>query len=364
MECSKMPIWNEIRLETPDENARQAVYDHWDQIAKPIDGLGVFEHIIAKIGAIQKTDHVSIRKRAVLILCADNGIVEEGISQSGQNVTAAVAEKMAARESSVGRMAAQIGMDTFPIDIGINRTEPIAGVYDCKIRCGTRSFLKEPAMTKEEAEKAIRTGIQLVRDCKENGYELLATGEMGIGNTTTTSALTAALFGCSVREVTGRGAGLKDGQLERKISVIEAGLKKYGLDRGRADSPERAFYALCAVGGLELAGLCGVCVGGAMYRIPIVLDGVISAVSALLAECMFPGVKEFLIASHKGKEPAMERLLRELDLCAVIDADMALGEGTGAVMMTGLLDMAFAVYNSRSTFEDWKIKQYERYQKR
>lgn len=364
MKCLEMPIWNQVTIEAPDETARAAVNAHWDQIAKPIDGLGTFETIIAKIGAIQKTDRVSIQKRAVLILCADNGIVAEGISQSGQEVTAAVAKKMAVHQSSVGRMAEQIGMDTFPIDIGINRKEPIDGVYDRKVRCGTENFLKKPAMTAAEAERAIHTGIELVRACKEKGYELLAAGEMGIGNTTTSSALASALLGCPAKDVTGRGAGLKDEQLERKISVIEAGLKKHGLYGKAAESREQVFSALCLVGGLDLAGLCGVCIGSAVYRIPIVLDGVISAVSALLAERMFPGTKEFLIASHKGKEPAMERLLNELGLSAVIDADMALGEGTGAVMMTGLLDMALAVYNSHNTFNEWKIEQYERYQKR
>lgn len=365
MECLETRLWNEMKTEVPDEAARQAVFDHWDQIAKPIDGLGMFETIVAKIGAIQKTDRISIKKRAVLILCADNGIVEERISQSDQEVTAAVAEKMALHMSSVGRMAAVIGMDTIPIDIGINRKEPINGVCDRKVRCGTENFLKKPALTPQEAECAIRTGIQLVCECREKGYELLATGEMGIGNTTTSSALAAALLGCDVGEVTGRGAGLSDERMERKRTVITQALSNYGLLKNPDhNTHEFSFHALCAVGGLDLAGLCGVCAGGAMFRIPILLDGVISLTAALLSERLFPGTREFLIASHRGKEPASERLLRELGLSAVIDAGMALGEGTGAVMMTGLLDMALAVYDSRSTFEELQLKQYERYQKR
>lgn len=375
MECSEKPIWERFKAEVPDENARQLVRDHWDRVAKPLDGLGKFEDVITKIGAIAGTEHVSISKRAVIMMCADNGIVEEGISQSGQEVTTAVAQKMAVKQSSVGKMASVIGMDTIPVDIGINREEAITGVRDLKVRQGTRNFLREPAMTEEETKAAILTGINLVRECKEQGYELLATGEMGIGNTTTSSALTAALLGCSAKEVTGRGAGLDDKKLQKKVQVIESALEKYGF-RGADDGetcrgaaatcqkPEDAFRALQSVGGLDIAGLAGICIGGAIYRVPIVLDGVISLAAALAAERMVPGTREYLIASHVGKEPAVRKLMDELGLDAVIEARLALGEGTGAVMMAGLLDMALSVYNSQTTFTDMKIDQYERYQKR
>lgn len=375
MECSEKPIWERFKAEEPDENARQLVRDHWDRVAKPLDGLGKFEDVITKIGAIAGTEHVSISKRAVIMMCADNGIVEEGISQSGQEVTTAVAMKMGVKQSSVGKMASVISMDTIPVDIGINREETIPGVRDLKVRQGTRNFLKEPAMTAEETTAAILIGINLVRECKEQGYELLATGEMGIGNTTTSSALTAALLGCSAKEVTGRGAGLDDMKLQKKIHVIETALEKYGFDG--ADSgetcrdtvstcrnPEYAFCALQTVGGLDIAGLAGICIGGAIYRVPIVLDGVISLAAALAAERMVPGTRDYLIASHAGKEPAVRKLMDELGLDAVIEARLALGEGTGAVMMAGLLDMALSVYNSQTTFTDMNIDQYERYQKR
>ena len=166
-----------------------------------------------------------IFQKAVIIMCADNGIVEEGISQSGQEVTAAVAAQMGKGASSVGKMAAKIGADTIPVDIGINGKEQIAGVLNKKVRCGTRNFSKEPAMTREETVRAIFTGIGIVEECKRKGYQILATGEMGIGNTTTSSAVAAALLRCEADEVTGRGAGLCDEKLQRKKQMITEAVK-------------------------------------------------------------------------------------------------------------------------------------------
>lgn len=210
-------------------------------------------------------------------------------------------------------------------------------------------------MTEEEAVRAIFTGIEMVFQCKEKGYKLLATGEMGIGNTTTSSAVTAALLGCGAAEVTGRGAGLNDEKLVHKQELITEAIDRYGLKE--AD----ALRILETVGGLDIAGLAGVCIGGALYHVPVVLDGVISMSAALLAERLVPGTKAYLIPSHKGKEPAVERLAEELELTPVIDAGLALGEGTGAVMLFPLLDMALSVYQDRTTFADIHIEQYERF---
>ncbi len=363
MECSEKPVWNRFTREELGQLAvrplngeiRKRVLDHWDAVAKPIDGMGIFETLTAQIGAITGNDKVDISKKAVIIMCADNGIVEEGISQSGQEVTAAVAGLMGRKQSSVGRMAAMIGADTIPVDIGMNRKEPVEGVLDRKIRCGTRNFKKEPAMTKQEAIRAIATGIDIVFSCKTAGYKILATGEMGIGNTTTSSAVAAALLKCEADIVTGRGAGLSDAGLLRKRQVIAEALEKYDLYH--AD----ALTILSSVGGLDIAGLTGVCIGGAVFRVPIVLDGVISIAAALLAERIVPGTKAYLIPSHKGREPASEALLRELGLEPVIDGKLALGEGTGAVMMFSLLDMALSVYSGRTTFREIQIEQYKRF---
>lgn len=355
MEYSEKPEWNSISsINPPDERIRQRVRDNWDAVAKPLDGLGRFEELTAQIGAITGDETIEISRRAVLILCADNGIVEEKISQSGQEVTAAVARAMGEGRSSVGRMSAGFGVDTIPVDIGINAPEKIPQVLDRRIRPGTRNFRKEPAMTGEETQAAIRTGIELVRECKAKGYRILATGEMGIGNTTTSSAVAASLLGCSAELVTGRGAGLDDQSLERKRQVIAEAIGRYGLYK--ADP----FTVLQSVGGLDIAGLAGVCIGGALFHVPVVLDGVISLCAALTAERLVPGCRAYLLASHRGKEPAADLLLRELSLSPVIDAQLALGEGTGAVMLFPLLDMAVSVYRSGTTFERMQVEQYRR----
>lgn len=363
MEYLERPVWNsctreeltKITVKAPDEDSRRKVLSNFDHVAKPIDSLGRFEVLTAQIGAIQGNEKIDISKKAVIIMCADNGIVEEGISQSGQEVTLAVVKCMAEGKSSVCKMAEIAGADTIPVDIGVNCKEKIPGVADKKIAFGTRNFKKEPAMTEEEAVRAIFTGIEMVFQCKEKGYKLLATGEMGIGNTTTSSAVTAALLGCGAAEVTGRGAGLNDEKLVHKQELITEAIDRYGLKE--AD----ALRILETVGGLDIAGLAGVCIGGALYHVPVVLDGVISMAAALLAERLVPGTREYLLPSHRGKEPAVERLAEELELTPVIDAGLALGEGTGAVMLFPLLDMALSVYQDRTTFADIHIEQYERF---
>lgn len=212
MECLKKPIWNKYTreeleqfiIEKPEEEIRKVVLENWDAVAKPMDGMGRFETLTAQIGAITGTDKIDLSKKAVIIMCADNGIVDEKVSQSGQEVTLAVAKAMAKKQSSVGRMAAVIGADTIPVDIGINSKEMIQGVLNRKIRCGTRNFRKESAMTEEETIHAILVGIDMVGSCKKMDYKILATGEMGIGNTTTSSAIAAAVLQCEVSKVTGK----------------------------------------------------------------------------------------------------------------------------------------------------------------
>ncbi len=362
MKCLENPIWNDytreelkkLKVDEPDELCRKKVLMNWDAIAKPLDGMGKFETLIAKIGAITGTEEIDITPKAVVIMCADNGIVEENISRSEQAVTVAVAKAMGNECSCVGRMAKAVGADTIPVDIGINFKETIPGLVPRKIRYGTGNFSKEPAMLEVEAIKAIATGIDMAFLCKKMGYKILATGEVGIGNTTTSSAVAASLLKCEVFRVTGRGAGLNDVGFARKQKVIEKAIEKYDLYH--AD----ALTILCTVGGLDIAGLAGLCIGGAMCHLPVVLDGVISMVAALVAERLVPGTKAYYIPSHKGKEPAIEILAKELELEPVIDGNMALGEGTGAVMMLALLDVALSIYQEKTTFNDIRIEQYER----
>lgn len=363
MEYLKKPTWDkytreelgQLVVQVPDEDARKQVLKNWDSVAKPIDSLGRFETLTAQIGAIIGTDKIDISKKAVIIMCSDNGIVEEGVTQSGQEVTTLVAELMAKKQSAVCKMAESVGADTIPVDIGINNKEAIAGLVQKKISHGTRNFRKEPAMNEQEAIRAIATGIDMVYSCKEAGYKIIATGELGMGNTTTSSAIAASLLKCKASEVTGRGAGLSDEGLLRKQQVIAEAIEKYDLYN------KDPLTVLATVGGLDIAGLTGVCIGGAIYHVPVVLDGVISMVAALLAERIVPGTRDYLIPSHKGKEPAVELLVKALGVEPVIHGRLALGEGTGAVMMLGLLDIVLSVYKDRTTFADIQLEQYQRF---
>ena len=352
-----------ISIDPFNKDRYDEIKGRWDRVAKPLGSLGRFEDITARIGAIHDSDRIDIRKRAVIMMIADNGVVAEGVSQSGQDVTAAVAEWMGRGESSVCKMARTARADTIPVDIGINMEGSPKGVINRKIMKGTRNFAVEPAMTEDECMQAIETGIDMVCDCSIKGYRLLATGEMGIGNTTTSSALAAALLGRDVSEVTGRGAGLSTAGLRKKMQVIRDALDRYLPDDDAGiDSPEYAEQMLACLGGLDIAGLAGVFIGGAIYHIPVIIDGFISAVAALVAERLVPGTKEYMIASHKGKEPGMKYILDILGLEPVIDGLLALGEGTGAVMLMPLLDTALTLYSDGLSFAETTVEQYADYE--
>ena len=338
-----------------------------DAIAKPLDGLGMFEEMIVRMAGMQESAEVTVDPARLLVLCADNGIVEEGVTQSDASVTAVVAGSLARGTSSVCRMAQVAGIAHLTVDIGVR--DAITGnaekenIRDCRIRNGTRNFRKESAMTGEEVLRAIQTGTELVKESTEQGYRILLTGEMGIGNTTTSAAMAAALTGADVDTVTGRGAGLDDAGLKKKRSVIRESLEHYGFKNTNHMLIEReeVFRLLCTVGGYDIAGMVGIYLGGAVYGVPIVIDGVISAVAALTAERLFPGCRHYMLPSHQGKEPAMELLLGALHLQAPIHAALALGEGTGAVMLIPLQRMALAVYQGNTGFDQLGMNAYERY---
>lgn len=366
MDAEIIKQFNKLEIIEPaDPEVYDRILKRWDGIAKPLRGLGRFEDITAGIGAVLHTDDIDIRRRAAVVMCADNGIVKEGISQSGQDVTAAVAGWMGRMESSVCRMAGPAGVSIIPVDIGINMEGSPEGVINRKVRRGTGNFLMGPAMSEEDLERAINTGIDLVRDCKDKGYTIIATGEMGIGNTTTSAAVCAALLGLDPVKVTGRGAGLDDAGLLRKIEVINRGLSLHGLSNTRTPENSAArdhtLRVLRTVGGLDIAGLTGLFIGGALYNIPIVIDGFISSVAALAADRILPGTKDVMIASHLGREEGMKYILDDLNLKPVIDADMALGEGTGAIMLFPLLDTVLELYNRGLKFQETEIDQYRHY---
>ena len=339
------------QIAPPDEKAMAAARDHWNSIAKPIGSLGLLEDAVTQIAGLTGSPRVKLGKRAVLVFCADNGVVAEGVTQTGQEVTALVAGNMVKHDSSVCRMGEVARADVFPVDMGM--IAPAEGVRDCHIRRGTGNLAKELAMTRVEAEKAVLTGIQLVGELKAEGYGVVATGEMGIGNTTTSSAMMAAFLGLEPAEVTGRGAGLSDEGLRRKIAAIEAGLRLHKPD------PADALDVLSKVGGLDIAGICGAFLGGAIHRIPVLVDGFISAVGALAAQRLAPESRHAMLAAHVSAEPASKRLLDELGLKPMITAGLRLGEGTGAVAALPLLDMALAVYDGMVTFDNIGMEAYD-----
>ncbi len=339
-----------------DLSAMAACKKHWDSIAKPIGSLGLFEDIIIKIAGIQGRELVDIGKKAVVIMCSDNGVVKEQVTQTDSSVTAIVTENFARGIASINRMAMAAGAAVIPVDLGIERDLQIDGVLNKKISYGTGNIAKGPAMTGEQAEKAIQTGIDVVKELKSEGYRIIGTGEMGIGNTTTSSAVASVLLNLPVGEVTGKGAGLSGEGLDRKIRVIEEAVR---INRPDPNDPAEV---LAKLGGYDIAGITGLYLGGLKYGIPIVIDGVISSVAALIAARINREAVKYMIPSHMSKEPASVRIMDELGLSPVIYGNLALGEGTGTALLFPLLDMVLKVYHFNSTFEDIQVKAYERFE--
>ena len=336
----------------PNQAARAQAQARWDAIAKPLHSLGLLEEAVVRMAGITGSPEVKLGKKAVVVLCADNGVVEEGVTQTGQEVTAVVAENMTTGATSVCHMAAVAGAAVLPVDMGCCRRLNDKVLDRCVRRGGTRNMAREPAMTRAECLQAIRAGAELVCDLQKEGYGLLATGEMGIGNTTTSSAVASVLLNRSPEEVTGRGAGLSSQGLERKISVIRQAIRLHRPD------PADPIDVLSKVGGLDLAGLVGVYLGSALCRIPVLVDGFISAAAALAAVRLCPGAGYALMASHVSREPAGRMVLEALGLRPFLRAEMCLGEGTGAVAVMPLLEMALAVYRGMTTFEETAIDTY------
>lgn len=322
----------------------------WDSIAKPLHSLGRLEDMVVKIAGITGTSQVQIKKKALVIMCADNGVVEEGVTQSESEITAIVAENFLDMKSCACIMARQSGTQVFPIDIGIARD---TRVISRKIAYGTNNMTKGPAMTREQAVEAIEVGIRLVSERKQEEYDIIATGEMGIGNTTTSSAIASVLLDIPVETVTGKGAGLSEDGLKNKIRAI-----KKAIQVNRPDQRD-PLDVLSKIGGYDIAGLVGVYIGGACNHIPIIVDGFISSVAALVAVRMEPMVQQYMIASHVSEETAGSLLLKELELEPCLTCKMCLGEGTGAVALLPLLEMSLAVYREMSTFEEIDIEAYK-----
>lgn len=333
-----------------DEEACLACEKRWDSIAKPLKSLGKLESNLIQIAGIQRTGQIHLGKKALVVMCADNGVVAEGVTQTGQEVTAIVAENFLDVKSCAAIMCKDTGTDIFPIDIGMVTDTP--RVEKRKIAYGTKNMAVEPAMTREEARQGIEVGINLAEELKDRGYDVMATGEMGIGNTTTSSAVASVLLGRPVEEMTGRGAGLTTAGLHRKIQVIRNAVALHKPD------PQDPLDVLAKVGGLDLAGLTGIYLGGAAFGMPVIVDGFISAVAALLATRFSPLAGNYMIASHVSKEPAGAAILEAIGKSPSLMCDMCLGEGTGAVALFPLLDMGLDIYEKMSTFSQIQVEDY------
>jgi nicotinate-nucleotide--dimethylbenzimidazole phosphoribosyltransferase len=332
------------------EESMRAASAKWDGVAKPLGSLGRFEETVTRIAGIYGTPDVRIDKKGVLVMCGDNGVLAQGVAMTPGEVTAIMAEFIADGRSSVCRMAKTAGADVIAVDMGMSRRVNAEKLLDRRVADGTNDFTNGAAMTGPQAAQAINTGIDLVKNCADQGYKILATGEMGIGNTTTSSAIAAVLLGFDPRDVTGRGVGLSNEGIERKITAVKKAIL--------VNSPDKndAFDVLQKLGGFDIAGLAGIFIGGAVCRIPIIIDGFISSVSALLAVKLCPSVLDFIFPSHLSAEPAGRMVLNALGLEPFLTADMRLGEGTGAVCMFPLLDMALSVYNTACTYADIEKK--------
>ena len=328
-----------------------AAKQHWDGLGKPLGSLGRLEKALIQIAGIQRTGDVHIDRKALVIMCADNGVVEEGVTQCGQEVTATVAENFLDEKSCVAIMCRRAGTKICPVDIGMAVDTP--RVEKRKIAYGTKNMAKEPAMTREQAVAAIEVGIAKAEELHAQGYEMLATGEMGIGNTTTSSAMTAVYLGMDVETVTGRGAGLSSHGLQRKIHAIKQAIAVNQPD------PEDPLDVLAKVGGLDIAGMCGLFLGGAAQQMPVVMDGFISQVAALTAVRLVPECADYILASHVSEEPGANILLKALEKDAFLTCGMRLGEGSGAVALFPILDFASDIYHKMSTFVQADIVEYQ-----
>ena len=335
-----------------DENARTTAKRRWDSLAKPLGSLGLLEETVTKLAELRGDADVRLDDRRLLVFCADNGVVRQGVTQCESAVTAKVAVALAEGRSSVSPMARYANCKVIPVDVGILDFPGHKGVLNRRIRNGTDDLSLGPAMTRSECLAAMEAGAALAMENAADGADILLIGEMGIGNTTSAAAVFCALLGLDPASAAGRGAGLSNDGVRRKRKAIAR-----ALDLNRPD-PNDPADVLTKVGGLDLASMCGAYLGAAACNTPAVIDGYISAVAALCALRMCPTAEKALFPSHSSGEQNGAGLLEALGLKAPIHAEMRLGEGSGAVCLLPLLDMALSLYNSGQSFDRLGIEAY------
>ncbi len=349
---TKIAEWHSL-MPDYDQAAATAVETHWAHVAKPLRSLGRLEKAVIKIAALTGNPNYAIDRRVVAVCCADNGVARQGVSKTGSEVTAVLARCLAAKNISVCKMASVTNADMVGIDMGMHVDLGLPELINCRVGPGTGDISAGPAMTVAQAIQGIEYGMGVATQLYEQGYNIVATGEVGIGNTTTSSAMAAVYLGRDPSEVTGPGAGISTDAVARKAEIIRT-----ALATNRPD-PADPLDVLAKVGGFDIAGITGIFLGCARHRVPVVVDGIISSIAALTARKLCPGAERAMLASHVSAEPAARWLLQALELEPLICADMCLGEGTGAVAMLPLLDMAYAVYHTMPTYEEIAIGKYQ-----
>jgi len=334
-----------LKIENPNQQVIEEARKHLDSLAKPLGSLGKLEDIAAQVAGIRGMVHPQLHKKCTIIMASDHGIVEEGIACAPPEVTAIQTINILKNLTGICAISNSNGSDIKVVDIGVKVDLNHPELVQRKVRYGTANFAKGPAMEREEAIRGLEIGIEMVRDLVDEGYDLLGTGEMGIGNTSCSSAVYMAFTGSSAEIAVGKGGGITVEAFQLKRKVIKEAL---ALNN---PNPEDPLDVLTKVGGLDLIGMAGCFIGAAYYKVPIVIDGFISAAAALAAYRLNPKVKGYMIPSHMSLEPGYIRIMDEIGLEPVLHLDMRLGEGTGCPIAFSIIEAALGVLNNMATFQ-------------
>ncbi len=333
------------RVAAPDLDVRAEVQRQLDLKTKPRGSLGRLEELAATYCAIRRSPASAAPAKAIVVMAGDHGVAAEGVSAFPQEVTAQMVLNFVRGGAAINALARHAGARLVVVDMGVKEPFSHPEVRSARVGPGTRNFTRGPAMTSDEALRALEAGIGLGEELADAGVGVVGLGDMGIANTTAASAIAAACTGASAEEVTGRGTGIDEETRRRKVDVV-----RRALEVNRPDA-EDGLDVLTKLGGFEIAGLAGVALGAASRRVAVVMDGFISSAAALLAARLAPAAAGSLIASHRSVEAGHRLVLRAIGARPLLDLDLRLGEGTGAALAMGLIDASLAVLREMATFE-------------
>lgn len=338
-----------------DPAAFQRAQARLDSLTKPPGSLGRLEQIARRLVAITGQKLPRVARKSIIVMAADHGVAEEGVSAYPQEVTRQMVLNFRRGGAAINVLARHAGARLLVVDMGVRGDcgAPHKELFFAhKIAPGTRNFVRESAMTPEQAIASVQTGSEIVKREIARGAEMIATGDMGIANTTASSAIVAAMTGRDPADVTGRGTGITDAAHAKKVEVVRAALRLHGLTPNAPRFAEHALDVLAKVGGFEIGGLAGVILGAAAARRPVVLDGFISGAAALIARGLCPKVSQFCFAAHRSVEIGHRVALEALELDPLVDLDLRLGEGTGAALAMHLIEAAARIYHEMATFAE------------